>query len=64
MVAKKPENKTFKDSDENLDKALQNLNTKMIIDFDCKILVSMNSFAANKKDNFKVTTKYCIRLTE
>lgn len=47
MVAKKNKKKTFKDSDQNLDKALQNPNTKMIIDFEWEHSVSINSLAAN-----------------
>lgn len=57
-VAKKNPKKKFKDSDQNLDKLLQNPNTKMIIDFDCESSVSINSLAVNKNDNVKVTTRF------
>ena len=52
MVAKKTKQnkkKTFTDYDENLDKALKNPNTKMILNFGCK------SSAANKNNSIKIT---------
>ena len=42
----------------NLNKALQNLNTKMIIDFDCKSLVNISSLPVNKSGNVKVMTRF------
>lgn len=58
MTAKKHQKKPFKDSDQNLDKALHNPNTKMIIDFQSESAVSRNSSTVNKNDNMKVTTRF------
>ena len=37
---------------------MQNLNTKMIIDFDWKSLVNISSLPVNKSDNVKVMTRF------
>ena len=58
MTAKKQRKKPFKDSDQNLDKALHNPNAKMIIDFQSESAVSRNSSTVNKNDNMKVTTRF------
>ena len=47
----------FKASDQNLDKASKNPNTKIIVDFNCESYVSINSLAVNKNNNVKVTAR-------
>ena len=40
---------------------MQNLNTKMISDFDCKSSVNISSLPVNKSDNVKVMTRFFFR---
>lgn len=49
-----------------LEKAFQNPNTKIIIDFDCESMVSINSLAVNKSNNgtfFKQNAYVCEIIT-
>ena len=57
MVAKAKRKNCSRDNDQNATDHLKNINTKMIIDFDCESPVSINSLAVNKTNVVKLTTR-------
>ena len=58
MITKSKRKKISKDFNKETEDHLKNLNTKMIIDFDCESSVSVNSLAVNKINVVKLTTQF------
>ena len=56
MIAKVKRKKIFRD--QKTINHLKNVNTKMIIEFDCESSVSINSLAVSKTNVVKLTTRY------
>ena len=57
MVAKAKRKNCSRDNDQKATDHLKNINTKMIIDFDCESSVGINSLAVNKTNVVKLTTR-------
>ena len=58
MIAKSKREKISKDCDKKTEDHLNNLNTKMIIDFDCESSASKNYLAVNKTNVVKLKTQF------
>ena len=58
MIAKSKRKKISRDCNKKTEDHLNNLNTKMIIDFDCEGSGSINSLAVNKTNVVKLTTRF------
>ena len=57
MIAKAKRKKSFRENDQKTIEHLKNVNTKMIKDFYCESLVSINSLAVNKTNVAKFFRK-------
>ena len=56
MIAEAKRKTIFRDTDKKTIDHLENINTKIAIDFDCESSVGINSLAVNKTNVFKLTT--------